>query len=45
MSNFHALEVVERGSETQLQVGKNLVQITLTILTNNIASGIQKGEW
>ena len=24
MSNFHPLEVVGRGSETQLQVGKNL---------------------
>ena len=24
MNNFHALEVVGRGSETQLQVGENL---------------------
>ena len=24
MSNFHPLEVVDRGSETQLQVGENL---------------------
>ena len=24
MGNFHPLEVVGRGSETQLQVGKNL---------------------
>ena len=24
MSNFHQLEVVDRGSETQLQVGENL---------------------
>ena len=24
MGNFHALEVVGRGSETQLQVGENL---------------------
>ena len=24
MSNFHRLEVVGRGSETQLQVGENL---------------------
>ena len=23
MSNFHSLEVVDRGSETQLQVGEN----------------------
>ena len=23
MSNFHPLEVVDRGSETQLQVGEN----------------------
>ena len=25
MSNFHSLEVVDRGSETQLQVGENNV--------------------
>ena len=25
MSNFHPLEVVGRGSETQLQVGENLI--------------------
>ena len=24
MSNFHPLEVVDRGSETQLQMGENL---------------------
>ena len=24
MDNFHPLEVVDRGSETQLQVGENL---------------------
>ena len=24
MSNFHPLEAVDRGSETQLQVGENL---------------------
>ena len=24
MSNFHPLEVVDRGSETQLQVGENV---------------------
>ena len=29
MSNFHSLEVVGRGSETQLQVGKNLQYLTL----------------
>ena len=28
MSNFHPLEVVGRGSETQLQVGDNLKQMT-----------------
>ena len=28
MSNFHQLEVVDRGSETQLQVGENLNNIT-----------------
>ena len=29
MSNFHPLEVVCRGSETQVQVGENLNQIGL----------------
>ena len=28
MSNFHPLEVVDRGSETQLQVSENLNEIT-----------------
>ena len=28
MSNFHPLEVVGRGSETQLQVGENLNRLT-----------------
>ena len=28
-SNLHPLEVVGRGSETQLQVGKNLLQIRI----------------
>ena len=28
MSNFHPLEVVARGGETQLQVGGNLDKIT-----------------
>ena len=28
MRNFHPLEVVGRGSETQLQVGENLNKIT-----------------
>ena len=28
MSNFHPLEVVGRGSETQLQEGENLNQTT-----------------
>ena len=28
MSNFHSLEVVGRGSETQLQVGENLNKLT-----------------
>ena len=27
MSNFHRLEVVGRGSDTQLQVGENLKQL------------------
>ena len=29
MSNFHQLEVVGRGSETQLQVGKNFLYLIL----------------
>ena len=28
LSNFHLLEVVDRGSETQLQVGENLYKLT-----------------
>ena len=28
MSNFHSSEVVGRGSDTQLQVGENLIKIT-----------------
>ena len=28
VSNFHPLEVVARGSEAQLQVGKNLNKLT-----------------
>ena len=32
MSNFHPLEVVGRGSETQLQVGENSNYLTLIIL-------------
>ena len=28
MSNFHPLEVVGHGSETQLQVGENLNELT-----------------
>ena len=31
MSNFHPLEVVDRGSETQLQVGKNLNYLTFRV--------------
>ena len=29
MTNFHPLEVVCRGSETQLQVGENLSYLTI----------------
>ena len=29
MCNFHPLEVVGRGSETQLQVGENFFELTL----------------
>ena len=32
MSNFHPLEVVGRGSETQLQVGENLNKLTLALI-------------
>ena len=28
MSNFHPLEVVGRGSETQIQVGENFNKLT-----------------
>ena len=28
MSNFRPLEVMDRGSDTQLQVGENLQEIT-----------------
>ena len=31
MSNFHPLEVVGRGSETQLQVGENLNYLILRL--------------
>ena len=30
MCNFHPLEVVGRGSETQLQVGENSIQFRAT---------------
>ena len=33
MNNFHPLEVVGHGSETQLQVGKNLNEIKSKDLT------------
>ena len=29
MSNFQSLEIVGRGSETQLQVGENFIKFTL----------------
>ena len=32
MSNFHPLEVVGRGSETQLQLGENLNKLTLALI-------------
>ena len=31
MSNFHPLEVVSRGSDTQLHVGENLNKINQSI--------------
>ena len=36
MINFHPPEIVGRGSETQLQVGKNLNSIILNIGLNII---------
>ena len=33
MSNFHPLEVVGRGSETQLQVGENLDYLILRFVS------------
>ena len=38
-SNFHPLEVVDRGSETQLQVGDNL---NTTTRVNNVLQSTQK---
>ena len=35
MSNFHPLEVVGRGSETQLQVGANFNLMTLRVKDEN----------
>ena len=37
VSNFHPLEVVGRGSETQLQVGENLNKLT-KIRANNVTT-------
>ena len=34
MSNFHPLEVVDRGSETQLQVGEKLTQQNKSVSAN-----------
>ena len=44
MSNFHPLEVVARGSETQLQVGGNLNFITYNFKGYS-SSGKQKAPW
>ena len=38
MSNYHPLEAVDRGSETQLQVGENLRALGL-ILTSLTSAG------
>ena len=45
MSNFHPLEVVDRGSETQLQVSENLKYLILALqgLTNSVFS-LQKDK-
>ena len=39
MGNFHSLEVVHRGSETQLQLGENLKKDNLSFqgLRSNVA--------
>ena len=34
MSNFHLLEVVGRGSDTQLQVGENLNYLILGVISS-----------
>ena len=36
MSNFHPLEVVGRGCETQLRVGENLNQLNHRIWVNKL---------
>ena len=34
MSNFHPLELVDRGSESQLQVGENLINYLSRVRVN-----------
>ena len=36
MSNFHPFKVVGRGSETQLQVGENLMFSVLWVKTHDV---------
>ena len=38
MHTFHLLEVVDRGSETQLQVGQNLNKLPKGIRVNPLAT-------
>ena len=39
MSSFHPLEVVDRGGETQLQVGENLSLFSLALWLKYALSG------
>ena len=47
MSNFHPLEVVGRGSETQLQVGENLNKVgyRLLIRVNTLCHHFYRHIW
>ena len=42
MGNFHALEFVDRGSETQIQMGENVNKLTLTRQGLNEIRAIQE---
>ena len=42
MSKFHPLEVVDRGSETQLHVGENLNKLTWRVKSYVLCAVIYK---